>query len=151
MLLGECSPRSMPTATGKNARYAAISETDIQLGHSTPPQPTMSGASATSGHGLGQDHVWQQAALDDPEALHDHGQQQPDGHPDDEADRGDAEREQARRRRSRRQTGRPLPPATSGRANRRRIDSNGGMERSSARGRTRTPKTFVPSWLPTAL
>ena len=40
-------------------------------------------------HGLGEDDVRQQAALDDPEPLHEHRQQQPDDRAGHEADRGD--------------------------------------------------------------
>ena len=34
---GELKPRSAPTAMGKNARYAAMTATDIQRSHSKEP------------------------------------------------------------------------------------------------------------------
>ena len=92
-----------PPRPGRTPGTRRSPTTDIQSCHgygpsdSAPPQPAISGASATSGTVWRQDHVRQQPALDDPEPLH---QRRPaaarTSAPTTKPDRGDAEREQAR-------------------------------------------------------
>ncbi len=58
MRSGASSPRSTPTATGKNARYDAITATEIHCGHGNPPRSICVPMLATSGANAMSGTVW---------------------------------------------------------------------------------------------
>ncbi len=93
------SPRSAPTATGKKARNAPITDADSHRGHTQsptctlPPQLTTSGARAINGTVCDTTRYGSRPALDDPEPRHQHRQRQPDGDAEGEPEHGESERE----------------------------------------------------------
>ena len=97
MRSGASSPRSAPTATGKNARYEAMIATESHCGHGGPPRAICvpmrvdDRGEGDQRHGLADHDPGQQTPLGETPALHDDAEQHPDRDADDPADRRDPE------------------------------------------------------------
>src|SRR5829696_1645241 len=153
---GERRPRSVPTATGKKARYAAITATDIHGFQvvppmcTRPPQPTTSGARATSGtvwdsttYGSRPRSAISKRSISIPSAI-------PTATPS--SSPAIATRKVNQTASSTATPTEELCAAPdSGRPKRRSTSQTCGMDASSARGSTRAPNSEPPSGLPTTL
>ena len=146
----------MPTATGKNARYAAISATDIHGCHGYGPSDSAAAPAGDQRRERDQRHglaTGSRTAAGPRSTIRNRcistASSSPTSAPTQKPDRGDAEREQARveHHRPDRPAAGQLRARRAGAARRARA----AWTASSARGRIRTPKSTVPSGLPTAL
>ena len=84
MRSGAASPRSTPSATGKNARYDAMTATDSHCGQGVPPRSIWLPIALTTGAKAMSGTIWlthdpgQQAPLDETPALHDEAEHRAD-------------------------------------------------------------------------